>query len=258
MRLGKLSMCAVHHLFMKFLFDRRDKAFKLTAFSANFLVYDLSPGYVLRMESLFEHNPFVEELLSPVCFEELLTKLSKGCCFGMSISYILHQLHASRAFINSTAYGVPLLAQQIQLFCESPAVRAIFSSELKILATDKLNTRLQKLHLRAGRIKGPQKVNSFTGFTVGEGTHLIFWTSSDLNASGHTSVIVIEKDELTLYEPNIGELRGPRNSLIDMFRIISEAFEAFAHFEYFSLCTVSKTEAKDYLTLHDVLRFGDI
>ena len=101
-------------------------------------------------------------------------------------------------------------------------------------------------------------MNSFTGFVVGDGTHLIFWTSNDLNASGHISVLVIEKDEVILYEPNIGELRGPRSSLIEMFRIVSEAFEAFAHLEYFNLCTVSKTEAKDYLTLHDVLRFGYI
>ena len=255
LRLAKLTECAFQHLLIKIQFDRRDTSVNLTAFSVNFLVYDLSPGQVLRMEGLFAYNPFNDELQFPTCFEEVLIKLSKGCCFGMSISYILHRLNGSTMFINSAAYGVPALAQQIQLFCGFPVVGTIFSTNMKFLAAERLNSLLKKLCLRAGRIEGRVKISSFNGFTVGEGTHLIIWTEEDVNASGHASVLVIEKDEVTLYEPNIGELRGPRKSLVDIFRFVPTSI---AHFEYFSLCTICKTETNGHRAIHDVLRFGYI
>ena len=131
----------------------------------------------------------------------------------------------------------------------------IFSTNMKFLAAERLNSLLKKLRLRAGCIEGRVKISSFNGFTVGEGTHLIIWTEEDVNASGHASVLVIEKNEVTLYEPNIGKLRGPRKSLVDIFRLVPTSI---AHFEYFSLCTICKTETNGHRAIHDVLRFGYI
>ena len=235
LRLERLVDCAIQHLLVKTLYDRRSTTIKLTAFSVNYLIYDLSPGQVLRMESLFAYNPFVDKLQFPQSYEEVLSRLSKGCCFGMSISYILHHLHGSRAFIDSAAYGVPALAQQIQLFCESQLVWTKSSTDLMTLTTKKMNQYLEKLCLRAGWIRGPQKVSIFTGIAAVEGTYLILWTKDDLRAAGHASVLVIEKDEVMLYEPNLGELRGPRKSLNSILRIVQNADSVF---ESFSLCPV--------------------
>ena len=256
-RLASLVNCASQHLLNKLLINGRNTAVTLTSFSVNFPVYDLAPESVLRIEGLFAYNPFIDELRFPACYDDVLSAISKGCCLGMCISYTLYSLHGSSSFIESAAYGVPGLAQQIQLFVRFPVVWSNLSPRLWILSIDEINRQLRIIFLKVSSIRGPLKVESLVGCDLSEGTYLVHWTKEDPTAAGHASVLVIETNQVTFYEPNIGEMSCLRKRFT--FSTLPIAFADYAYFSLLTMCsTAAGSSHRDQRKLQNLLKQGYI
>lgn len=236
-RLLKLTECAFQHMLMGLTFHRNTSMAKLTAYSVNFPVYGLDPGSKLKMEGLFGYDPFADV----VCItdvETVLERLSKGCCYGMCVCYILYHLHGRRDFMNAAAYGVPEMAQQIQLFCGTPSCDKNLPPSLKFLAYDRINYRLKKLCLRIEKATGPFPVKALGDRNFEVGCHLVVWNG---DVEGHASVLVVGPEEVILFEPNLGEIRESRAE----FKKVVKALNAISfRYERFSLYLVSSTEGK--------------